>query len=87
MLLTNKVSQFATDSNTVHAWVHGPASGTGSTVTTDAGPLRTPAKLIADLETSISAGVFGSLPTSPTGLSSGSLWVDAAAAYVLKRVP
>ena len=48
MLLTDKVSQFATDSNTVHAWVNGPASGIGSSVTTSAGLVRTPAKLIAD---------------------------------------
>ena len=48
MLLTDKVSQFATDSNTVHAWVNGPASGIGSSVSTSAGLVRTPAKLIAD---------------------------------------
>jgi len=48
MLLTDKVSQFATDSNTVHAWVNGPASGVGSSVSTSAGLVRTPAKLIAD---------------------------------------
>ena len=27
------------------------------------------------------------LPTSATGLPSGSIWVDTAAAYVLKMVP
>lgn len=48
MLLTDKVSQFATDSNTVHAWVNGPASGAGSSISTSAGLVRTPAKLIAD---------------------------------------
>ena len=48
MSLTNKVAQFDADSDLVNAWVHGPASGTGSTVTTDSGALRTPAKLIAD---------------------------------------
>lgn len=48
MLLTDKVSQFATDSNLVHAWVNGPASGVGSSVSTSAGLVRTPAKLIAD---------------------------------------
>lgn len=48
MLLTDKVSQFATDSDKIHAWVNGPASGIGSSVSTSAGLVRTPAKLIAD---------------------------------------
>ena len=48
MLVTDKVNQLATDSNLVHSWVHGPADGFGSTVTTEGGVVCTPAKLIAD---------------------------------------
>lgn len=48
MLLPDKVAQFAADSNKIHAWVNGPASGIGSSVSTTAGWVRTPAKLIAD---------------------------------------
>mgnify|MGYP001193099316 CR=1 FL=1 len=65
MLLTDKVSQFATDSNTVHAWVNGPASGIGSSVTTSAGLVRTPAKLIADksvdVDNATSAAIAGNI--------------------------
>lgn len=48
MTLANKVAQFDIDSDLVNAWLHGPASGTGSTITTDSGTVDTPAKLIAD---------------------------------------
>jgi hypothetical protein len=53
MSLTNKVAQFDADSDLVNAWVHGPASGAGSTITTDSGTVRTPAKLIADIESAV----------------------------------
>lgn len=33
------------------------------------------------------SGVMADLPTSSAGLASGSIWVDPAAGYVLKRVP
>lgn len=55
MSLTNKVAQFDADSDLVNAWVHGPASGVGSTVTTESGTVRTPAKLIADNEAELQA--------------------------------
>lgn len=55
MLLPDKVSQLSSDSNTVHDWVHGPASGIGSSVVTDSGLLRTPAKLIADKSVDVDA--------------------------------
>jgi hypothetical protein len=55
MSLTNKVAQFDADSDLVNAWVHGPATGAGSTITTDSGAVRTPAKLIADNEAEIQA--------------------------------
>lgn len=55
MSLTNKVAQFDADSDLVNAWVHGPASGAGSTVTTESGTVRTPAKLIADNEAELQA--------------------------------
>lgn len=48
MLLTDKVSQFTTDSNLVHAWVHGT-----DVVMTEGGPVRSPAKLIADKDAEI----------------------------------
>lgn len=50
MSLANKVAQFDIDSGLINAWVHGPASGVGSTITTDSGVVRTPAKLIDDLD-------------------------------------
>ena len=88
MLLTDKVSQFATDSNTVHAWVNGPASGVGSSIVTDAGLVRTPAKLIADKEAEINlaaanlpllAGSAGSslVGYMPAGIGAGSRTVES----------
>lgn len=64
MSLTNKVAQFDADSDLVNAWVHGPASGTGSTVTTDSGALRTPAKLIDDKNIEINQGAESVLALS-----------------------
>lgn len=49
MSLPNKVAQFDEDSDLAHSWVHGPATGAGSTITTDSGVVDTPAKLIADV--------------------------------------
>lgn len=49
MTLQNKVQQFSQDADKVNAIVHGPASGAGSTVATDGGPVRTFAKIDADL--------------------------------------
>jgi lysophospholipase L1-like esterase len=64
MSLTNKVAQFDADSDLVNAWVHGPASGAGSTVTTDSGTVRTPAKLIADQEVNFADQIDSLLATS-----------------------
>lgn len=64
MSLPNKVAQFDADSDLVNAWVHGPASGTGSTVTTDSGPVRTPAKLIFDQNAAINEAAVGVLALS-----------------------
>lgn len=50
MTLANKVQQFSDDADLVHGIVHGPASGTGSTVTTEGGGVRTLAKLVADTD-------------------------------------
>ena len=65
MLLPDKVSQLSNDSNTVHDWVHGPASGIGSSVSTSAGLVRTPAKLIADksvdVDTATNAAIAGNI--------------------------
>jgi hypothetical protein len=61
MTLANKVAQFDLDSDLVNAWVHGPASGAGSTITTDSGPVRTPAKLIADQDAAINLAAEGVL--------------------------
>ena len=90
MSLTNKVAQFDTDSDLVNAWVHGPATGAGSTITTNSGTVDTPAKLIATTKENLQdfiLGNFSLLPTAATGLASGFLWVDVAAGNVLKRVP
>ena len=57
MSLTNKVAQFDADSDLVNAWVHGPATGVGSTVTTDSGTVATPAKLMHDINSSLQ-GIF-----------------------------
>lgn len=48
MTLQNKVSQFSADADLAHAIIHGPASGAGSTVDTEGGPVRTFAKIDAD---------------------------------------
>ncbi len=71
MSLTNKVAQFDADSNLVNAWVHGPASGVGSTITTDSGTVRTPAKLIADKEDEINVGAVSvlALATAQAGIA------------------
>lgn len=58
MSLTNKVAQFDADSDLVNAWVHG---GPTTSITTDSGPVRSPAKLIADLNTSINIEADGIL--------------------------
>lgn len=58
MSLTNKVAQFTADSDLVNAWVHG---GPTASITTDSGLVRSPAKLIADLNTSINIEADGIL--------------------------
>lgn len=58
MSLTNKVAQFDADSDLVNAWVHG---GPTTSITTDSGLVRSPAKLIADLNTSINVDADGVL--------------------------
>lgn len=50
MTLANKVQQFSDDADKLHAVVHGPASGAGSTVDTEGGARRTLAKMDADLQ-------------------------------------
>ena len=50
MSLINKVAQFDADSDLVNEWVHG---GPTVSITTDSGLVRSPAKLIADLNASI----------------------------------
>jgi hypothetical protein len=49
------VTLVTTDSTLLHAIVHGPASGTGSTVATDGGDVKTVAKAIADVEAEYTA--------------------------------
>lgn len=49
MTLADKVTQFGQDADTVHAIVHGPAAGAGSTVTTEGGVVRSFAKINADM--------------------------------------
>lgn len=49
------VAKVMADSTALHSIVHGPASGTGSTVTTDGGTVKTVAKAIADLEAEYAA--------------------------------
>lgn len=58
MSLTNKVAQFDIDSDLVNAWVNGPATGVGSTITTDSGEVSTPAKLIADKSAEIDLAAY-----------------------------
>ena len=64
MSLANKVVQFDADSDLVNDWVHGPAIGTGSTITTDSGVVPTPAKLMKDKGDLIDTvvGAIGGLP-------------------------
>lgn len=50
MTLANKVQQFAQDTDLAHQIIHGPAAGAGSTVETEGGPVRTFAKIDADLQ-------------------------------------
>lgn len=69
MSLSNKVAQFDADTGLVNAWVHGPASGAGSTITTDSGPVRTPAKLMADVDVLLAdfnSRYLGPLSADPT---------------------
>lgn len=49
------VGKVAADSLVLHAIIHGPAFGSGSTVVTDGGPVRTLAGAIADLEAAFAA--------------------------------
>jgi hypothetical protein len=69
MPLSNKVAQFDADSDLINAWVHGPATGVGSTITTDSGPVRTPAKLINDVDVLLldfNSRYLGPLSANPT---------------------
>lgn len=50
--ITVDAATFNFDADKVHAIVHGPASGAGSTVETEGGSVRTFAKIDADLESS-----------------------------------
>lgn len=52
MTLANKVTQFISDSDIAHQIVHGDAN---TTVTTEGGPVRSFAKLVADNQSSIDA--------------------------------
>lgn len=49
------VGKVTADSQVLHAIIHGPAFGAGSTVVTDGGPVRTLAGAIADLEAAFAA--------------------------------
>ncbi len=84
MSLTNKVAQFDADSDLVNAWVHGPATGVGSTVTTDSGSVRTPAKLISDLEASINISADGvlALSTAQANISTAQAVISANQANI-----
>jgi lysophospholipase L1-like esterase len=68
MSLTNKVAQFTADSDLVNEWVHG---GSTTSITTDSGPVRSPAKLIADLDASINVSGTGvlALATAQAGIA------------------
>lgn len=50
--LTDTIDEFQTDAGIVHQFVHGDAT---TVVQTEGGPVRSPAKLIADLDANISA--------------------------------
>lgn len=56
--LETAVAKVTADSTALHSIVHGPASGAGSTVTTEGGDVKTVAKAIADLEATYEAAGF-----------------------------
>ncbi|TAN65278.1 MAG: hypothetical protein EPN20_07695 [Magnetospirillum sp.] len=70
------VAKVTADSNTLHAIVHGPASGMGSAVTTGGGDVKTVAKAIADVSAvfaepsaiSLSVGIGSKVFTVTAGL-------------------
>ncbi|CAG2144403.1 hypothetical protein LMG31506_02998 [Cupriavidus yeoncheonensis] len=74
MSLAEKNTQFAADVDIAHQIVHGPASGAGSTVTTDGGPVRSLAKLVADKDADINSAANGVLAnaTAQATAASGS---------------
>lgn len=76
MTLALKVTQFENDADIVHQIVHGPASGAGSTVDTDGGPVRTMAKMVDDAQ-----GVFDDHvadTTNPHGVTKAQVGLGAA---------
>lgn len=76
MALADKVTQFNTDADLAHQIIHGPASGAGSTVTTEGGDVRSFAKLQADL----AAGVSGSASAAAASATAAANSATAAAA-------
>lgn len=62
--LEDAVAQVQADSDTLKAIVNGPATGDGSTVTTDSGDVDTVAKAIADLEAEFAASAVVSQATA-----------------------
>lgn len=67
--LAENVAKLELDVQTAHDIVHGPASGTGSTVTTEGGTVRTLAKLVADSEVVIDGAAQASALAADTGAS------------------
>jgi len=62
--LKDNTGKFEADAGLVHAIVHGPATGAGSTVTTEGGEVKTMARVAADF--ALSVGVY---PTVSAGLA------------------
>ncbi len=77
MSLTNKVAQFDIDSDLVNAWVNGPATGVGSTITTDSGEVSTPAKLIKDKSDAIDNALEGIAPFTYGYQHSNTVWLNS----------
>ena len=81
-IIPDKVAQFVADVDIAHAIIHGPASGAGSMVDTDGGPVRTLARAVA--EGGATAAELEALRAAVESLSTADLsdW-DAATADFL----
>lgn len=80
MALADKVTQFNTDADLAHQIIHGPASGTGSTVTTEGGEVRSFAKLEADLSTGVSGSASAAAASATAAANSATAAAASAAA-------